>query len=327
MTSVISDGVVVRPLAESELDEADRIFRVAFGTFVGTDPPERYGGGADLVRTRWRADPAAALGAELGGRLVGSNFATGWGSVGFFGPLTVAPRYWDRAIGQRLLDATMVLFDEWETSHVGLFTFSNSAKHVSLYQKYGFWPRFLTAIMSMELSAGSAGQAAGCAGRAPGSVLSRLPAAQRHAALQAIGEVTEAVYPGLDVGREINAVTGQGLGDVVLVDDSVGLQAVAVCHLGAGTEAGQDTCYIKFGAVRPGPAADRMFGLLLDACAALAADRGASTLAAGVSAGCERAWATMAGRGFRPRRIGVTMHRPNEAGYHAPDRYVIDDWR
>jgi hypothetical protein len=34
------------------------------------------------------------------------------------------------------------------TRHTGLFTFAHSAKHVALYQKFGFHARFLTAIMS-----------------------------------------------------------------------------------------------------------------------------------------------------------------------------------
>jgi GNAT superfamily N-acetyltransferase len=322
----VSSQVIVRPLTESDLGAADLIFRTAFGTFIGLDQPERYGGDSDYVRTRWKADPAAALGAELGGRLVGSNFAARWGSVGFFGPLTVAPRNWDSAIGQRLLDATMELFAEWGTGHLGLFTFPNSAKHLSLYQRYGFWPRFLTAIMSMPITPPGDASAPG-AGTAPGALLSQLPPAGRDSALRAIGELTDAVYPGLDVRREIGAIQDQGLGEVVLVEDAADLQAVAVCHLGAGSEAGHGTCYVKFGAVRPGPQASRMFGLLLDASAALAADRGATTLAAGVSAACERAWAAMAARGFRSRTIGVTMHRPNDSGYHAPGNYVIDDWR
>jgi len=141
-------GVRVRPLAEEDLDEADRIFRVAFGTFLGMPEPEKFSGDADSVRTRWKAYPGAGLAAELDGRLVGSNFAANWGSVGFLGPLTIAPEYWDRAIAQRLLDATTELFSAWNTRHAGLFTFAQSAKHVGLYQKYGFWPRFLTAIMS-----------------------------------------------------------------------------------------------------------------------------------------------------------------------------------
>ena len=94
-------GVRVRPLAEEDLDEADRIFRVAFGTFLGMPEPEKFSGDADSIRTRWKAYPGGALAAELDGRLVGSNFVANWGSVGFFGPLTIAPEYWDQGIAQR----------------------------------------------------------------------------------------------------------------------------------------------------------------------------------------------------------------------------------
>src|SRR6266704_2013161 len=103
-------GVRVRPLAAEDLDEADRICRVAFGTFVGAPEPERFFGDADMVRTRWRADPGAALAGDL------------------------------------------------------------------------------PAVMA------------------------------------AVRELTDAVYPGLDVSREIDSVRAQRLGDTVLVDDGAGLQ-------------------------------------------------------------------------------------------------------
>jgi hypothetical protein len=57
-------GVRVRPLAAEDLDEADRICRVAFGTFLGVPEPEKTFGDADMVRTRWRADPGAALASQ-----------------------------------------------------------------------------------------------------------------------------------------------------------------------------------------------------------------------------------------------------------------------
>ncbi len=65
----MADDVVVRPLAGADLDEADRIFRVAFGTFLGAPEPEKFFGDSDSLRTRWRADPAGALAAYTGGRL------------------------------------------------------------------------------------------------------------------------------------------------------------------------------------------------------------------------------------------------------------------
>src|SRR5437763_6601592 len=140
--------VSVRPLQENDLSAADHIMRLAFGTFIGLPEPTAFMGDASYVRTRWLADPTAAFAAEVGGELVGSNFATNWGSVGFFGPLTIRPDFWDQGVGKRLMEPIMELFNKWGTKHAGLFTFPHSQKHVGLYQRFGFWPRFLTAIMS-----------------------------------------------------------------------------------------------------------------------------------------------------------------------------------
>lgn len=55
-------NVLVKALPEMNLTEADRIFRVAFGTFLGLPNPVEFFGDADYVRTRWTADPSAAFG-------------------------------------------------------------------------------------------------------------------------------------------------------------------------------------------------------------------------------------------------------------------------
>ena len=167
-------AVSVRPLGEADLDRADEIFRVAFGTFLG-GPSRRRFGTADYVRTRWAADPQAAFAATVEGEVAGSNFAANWGSVGYFGPLTVRPDLWDQGVGRRLMEPVMECFDTWGNRHLGLFTFSHSPKHLELYRRYGFWPRFLTAIMKKQV----AGSAA-----VPGRVLyGQLPAAEQPDAL------------------------------------------------------------------------------------------------------------------------------------------------
>jgi len=200
-----------------------------------------------------------------------------------------------------------------------LFTFASSAKHVGLYQKFGFWPRFLTAIMSRPVEPIKAVPRY--------SRVSEIAAPERPGIMTSIRELTDSIYAGLDVSREIEAVLAQGLGDTVLLDDTVGLQGVAVCHVGPGTEAGGGNCYVKFGGVRPGPKAADNFSLLVDACQHLAADRGASVLAVGANAGRDRAWSALVERGFRAAMQGVAMHRPNAAGYNVSESYVIDDWR
>src|SRR5277367_79641 len=144
--------IVIRPLAEAELDEARRIIRVAFATFLGlpTDDP-RMGRDNDVAGTRWKTDPTSVIAAEHAGKLIGSNFAANWGSFGFFGPLTVEPEYWNRGVAQLLLPPTMEIFRRWGTRHMGLFTFAHSPKHMALYQKFGFWPRDLVAVMAKQI--------------------------------------------------------------------------------------------------------------------------------------------------------------------------------
>ena len=254
--------ITVRPLQEPDLLLADHIFRLAFGTFNGLADPLQHGGDSDKIRTRWRADPAAAFGAEVEGELTGSNFVTHWGSVGFFGPLTVHPDFWDRGVGQRLLPPALALFEARNCRHTGLYTYSCSPKHLALYQKFGFWPRWLTAIMSKEvLPVAPAGEV---------SFYSQTPASQRPALLTAAAGLTDAIYAGLDVRREIEALQIQGLGDTVLLWDDPGLAAFAAVHCGAGSEAGSGAGFIKFGAARPGPRAGHRFSRLLAACEAWA---------------------------------------------------------
>ena len=127
---------------------------------------------------------------------------------------------------------------------------------------------------------------------------------------------------------EIRTVAARGLGDTILLWETASrLAGFAICHWGPASEAGQGCCFVKFGAVRPGPSAAERFDALLDACAALARQAGMPTVLAGVNTAREEAYRQMLRRGFRTEFLGVTMHRPNELGYSRPGLYVLDDWR
>lgn len=311
--------ITVRPLREDDLSAADRIMRLAFGTFIGLADPASFMGDAQYVRTRWRADPSAAFGAVAGDELVGSIFATNWGSVGFFGPLTIHPNLWGSGVGKLLLEPVMACFERWGTTHAGLYTFAHSSKHVGLYQRFGFWPRFLTAIMSKPVEKSP---------RAKDPCLfSALKRTDQEAALDASLAMLDLIYTGLDVRGEIRAVAAQQLGDTVLLWGDGGLHGLAICHMGPGTEAGGGNCYVKFGAVRPGASAAQLFDQLLQACEAAARRRGLTRLIAGVNTARIEACQMMLEHGFRTDRQGVAMHHHNEAGYSRAGVYLIDDWR
>jgi hypothetical protein len=163
--------------------------------------------------------------------------------------------------------------------------------------------------------------------RAEWSRFSDVAAADRDACLRACRDVTNALYPGLDVEREIRALELQKLGDTLLLRDRGALAGFAVCHCGPGTEAGSGTCYLKFGAVRAGTSAATLFGRLLDACEDFAIAQGLRKLDAGVNMARKEAYRILLERGFRTFLQGVAMQRPNEEGFNRPGVYAIDDWR
>ena len=150
---------------------------------------------------------------------------------------------------------------------------------------------------------------------------------ERESVLGACREVTDAIYDGLDLTGEIRSVQAQGLGETVLLEGEGRLEGFAVCHCGPRTEAGSGSCYVKFGAARPGPGAGEAFERLMDACEALAAARGLARLVAGVNTARGDAYRRLLARGYRADLVGVAMERPDEPGYNRPDVYVVDDWR
>jgi len=319
----ISRHIEVEPLREADIEEAHRICRLAFGTFLGLHNPLDFMDDRNFIAPRWRAGHVEAIAAREGDRLIGSNLATRWGSFGFFGPLTILPEYWGQGVAQRLLQATLAIFERWGVRHTGLFTFAHSAKHVGLYQKFGYWPQYLTALMSRILEDNSQTQAkSGDAMR----FLSELPTKEREQAIMACSRLTHDIEKGLDLSGEIQAVCSHGGGDVVFTYTEGALDAFAVCLNGSGTEGGEKTCYVKFGAARGGAGAAERFDQLLDACEAFARSRQAN-VEAGVNLARRNAYERMRARGYRVMTQGVAMQRPPVDGFNREDVYVMDDWR
>lgn len=317
--------VLVRQMRDEDFAEADRIMRLAFGTFLGLPDPMKFMGDADYVRTRFRADPSAALVAEADGRLAGSNFALDWGSVGIFGPLTIDPEYWNKGVARSLLEATMTIFERWGTKHIGLFTFAQSTKHVHLYQRFGFWPRYLSAVMSKQVEPKKADESNNDAYH-----YTSLNSEEKGNAIELCAKLTGGIYTGLDLRKEIQSVDKQKLGDTILLrdpDNAGNLKGIAICHCGAGTEAGSGNCYVKFAAAARDGSPLNNFDNVLDACEEYSLAQKATRLVAGVNIGRHEAYKRMIDRGFRTDMQGVIMDRPNEPCYNLPEVYLIDDWR
>jgi GNAT superfamily N-acetyltransferase len=230
----------------------------------------------------------------------------------------VHPSLWERGIAKKLLAPTVAMLDGWRLSHAGLHTFSDSAKHIALYQQFGFWPRFLTMIMSKPAVQGDSRQLLR---------FSELRADEKILLLKECFRVTDSVYLGLDVEREIRAVDSQRLGDTILLMDHSQLAGFAVCHCGAGSEAGSGNCYLKFAVIDARRSAEDRFQELLKSCEQFAVTQGATRLTAGVNTSRLQAYRSLLAQGFRSEIRGVIMQRGNECGYNHEGVYLIDDWR
>lgn len=312
--------IELRPLRESELREADGIYRRAFGTLRGLADPLTFEGDAERVRCRWAADPDAAIALLEDGVLAGTSFVSRWGSVGLFGPLAVDPPRQGRGLAHPLVEEALRLLDRPQVALRGLYTSVTDPRTVGLYQRHGYWPMSLAVLMQKTPVAG--GEAT-----AGFEALSRLSPDAQAEALSACRELADQVFDGLDVTGEILSVGEQETGDTVLLREGSRLGGFAVCHAGKGSEAGSGRAAVRFGVVPSGEGGEGRLRLLLDAVEAWAAAAGATVVTAGTGSGRVGAWQTLRAAGWLPFLQGVAMHHARHPGYDLEDVFILDDWR
>lgn len=309
--------IVVRPLAQPDVPAAIAVNRAAFSRFFGLGDPAKFRVGADMIEPRRRLWPEGALALELDGALAGSALMMRWGSVCLVGPVTVAPEHWSKGLARALMAPLVEIADRGGFAFIGLVTHPQSPKHVRLYESFGFRMQRITAVM---------GKAAGARGEAP-LLFSGLPLSEHERALARLRELTGTVYPGLDVGAEVDDVNTFGLGDTVLLAAGDRFDGLAICHFGRGSEASEGQVLVKFAAARGGEGATARFRRLLAACEAYAALRGAGQIVAGTNTGRAAAYEAMLDAGYRTIMNIIAMTRPALDGYNRPESFVIDDWR
>ena len=147
--------IKIRRVRKGDLSKVRDVIEQAFGDFferqVGTRPRQVFGG-AQYVHHRWLMEPWGCFVAEEGdGKIVGAAVAVMWGSLGLVGPIAVLTNYQNQDIGQQLLTACQEFFDENKATLQGVGTYPYSPKHLVLYQKFGYKPKGLVAIMAKHL--------------------------------------------------------------------------------------------------------------------------------------------------------------------------------
>jgi GNAT superfamily N-acetyltransferase len=301
-------------LQERDLPEAERLLKLAFGTFKRLQEPLDFGKGAKYS-SRWYGEPLATFAAKQDGLLIGYVMLAHWGSFGRLGPIVTHPDHWNQGIASQLMRLALAEFEQWQVRQMGLCTYANSTKHLYFYGKFGYAPRFLIALFTKAISHTKQ--------PLQGQRYSQLTAEQQAEFLEAAYQLTDWIYEGLDLGSEIKLVEKYSLGETIFLGDDAGLAGLAICHYGIKSEAPENSCYVKFAAAK----SSEVFERLLDKCEMLTATVCLSSLVAGVDTACEDAYQRMLARKYRIQTLMLSMYKPNKLGYTRPDTYIIDDLR
>jgi GNAT superfamily N-acetyltransferase len=320
--------IKIRRVRKGDLSKVKDVIEQAFGDFyerqLGSRPRQIFGG-AQYVHHRWLMEPWGCFVAEEGeGKIVGASVAVIWGTVGLAGPIAVLTPYQNQGIGQQLLKATQVFFDENRVTLQGLATYPASPKHLFFYHTHGFQPQGLVAITSRAVDRQEARPAKSGVDVHRFSTLEEV---RKKSVLQKFRRLTNTVYRGLDLGKEVEIVDGLALGDTLLLEKGRELLGFAVYHTPGVSEAPQGTLYVKFLALDSRHKKPEYFHQLLSALEEIARTVGLQRVIAPVYTAYWVAYQGLVERGYRIDLTMVRMKRGKLLDYEHSGDLVLDDWR
>jgi predicted N-acetyltransferase YhbS len=324
--------IKIRRVRKGDLSKVRDVIEQAFGDFferqVGTRPRQVFGG-AQYVHHRWLIEPWGCFVAEEGdGKIVGAAIAVMWGSLGLVGPIAVLTSYQNQDIGRQLLGACQEFFDENKATLQGVATYPYSPKHLLLYQKFGYRPKGLVAITVKHLDRRELAPAPK-AGKA-GLVVRRYSAleeARKKPAMLKFRRITNGVWRGLDVGKEVEIVDGLALGDTVMLEKGRELIGFAIVHMPPNSEAPHGAAYIKFLAIEGRHRHPDNLHALLASIEDMALAAQLHQVVAPVYTYYWTAYQVLLERGYRVDFTMVRMKRGKQEDYEDGNGLVLDDWR
>jgi len=327
-----SPHIRIRRVRKGDLGKVRDVIEQAFADFyerqVGTRPRQVFGG-AQYVHHRWLMEPWGCFVAEEGdGKIVGAAVAVMWGTLGLCGPIAVLPNYQNQDIGQQLLQACQAFFDENRAQLVGLASYPYSAKHLVLYQKFGFRPRGLVAITAKAIERREPGMPPRALRASVGiRRYSTLEEARKKAVIARLRRITGALFRGMDLAKEVEIVDGLALGDTLLLERGREVIGFAIYHVPGVSEAPQGSLYVKFLAVDPRHRKPEHLLALLATLEEIAQEAQLQRVVAPVYTYYWTAYQILLEHGYAIDFTMVRMKRGKPLDHEDPADLVLDDWR
>jgi GNAT superfamily N-acetyltransferase len=324
--------VQVRRVRKGDLSRVKDVLEHTFGDFLerqlGTRPRQAFGG-AQYVHHRWLMEPWGCYVAEEdNAKIVGAALAVCWGSVGLLGPVAVLTNYHNQTIGQQLIRATQEFFDENKTTLQGVMTYPTSPKHLALYHKFGYQPKYLTAVMHRQLDRGAPRPATKLA-KGPLTIrrFSTLEETKKKASLVRFHKITNGICRGMDLAKEVEIVDGLALGDTLLLERGRDLIGFAIVHTPGVSEAPTGALYVKYLAIDPPHRRVEHLEQFVAAVEDFGHDLGVQRVIVPVYLRYWLAYSTLVRCGYQTDFTMLRMQKGKQEDYEDPTHLVLDDWR
>jgi GNAT superfamily N-acetyltransferase len=166
-----------------------------------------------------KKEPSGCLLALDGKRVVGSIISHVWGSVGWFGPLEVDPRYQDKGIGKALVRESVNFLRARGCSTIGCETMASSARNLAFYHKLGFKSKSLSHVFYKVL-----------ADVPPEAIeTSQVRQFQPGEPMADYKNLWNSIQPRLDYSVEFQSLLTEDLGRILVIDTKNG-PAHAIVH-------------------------------------------------------------------------------------------------
>lgn len=154
------------------------------------------------------------------GEIVAFNIAHRSGAEGWMGPLAVKPETQGGGVGKEVVRAGVEWLRAAGCRVIGLETMPRTMDNIGFYSRLGFEPGRLTFTLTLDASPSER----------PPSLLGRLNAGDKAAAVEQCRRLTHELLAGYDFTREITLTDQLALGDTVLLRDAGELVGFALCH-------------------------------------------------------------------------------------------------
>jgi hypothetical protein len=293
--------VQVRRVRKGDLSRVKDVLEHTFGDFLerqlGTRPRQAFAG-AQYVHHRWLMEP--------------------WGCF-------VAEEDNAKIVGAAL---TQEFFDENKTTLQGVMTYPTSPKHLALYHKFGYEPKYLTALMHRQLDRGAPRPATKLAkGPLTARRFSTLEETKKKASLARFHKITNGICRGMDLAKEIEIVDGLALGDTLLLERGRDLIGFAIVHTPGVSEAPTGALYVKYMAIEPAQKRVEHLEQFVAAVEDFGHDLGVQRVILPVYLRYWLAYSTLVRCGYQTDFTMLRMQKGKQEDYEDPTHLVLDDWR